>query len=199
MNPSDLEFEQRLKQLRPAGCESLASDTFYQAGWNAALQSTKSQRRQSAMIRPYATSFAAGLISGLVVIAGAWQFSNQQPEPADANNTIAETNAPRAIEISSNDVTVEHQSQPTAATDAVPSPSRELFDEYSLLATLTGLDQTDFAPRETQMLSPVARRSWSNVLLAEPRFSLPETANASTSTSSLRSFPATREILESLL
>lgn len=200
MNPPDTEFEQRLKQLQPASCDALASETFYQAGWNAAMQSNISRGRNQSVLRRHGTSFATGLLCGLMTITAVWPLWNRQQNIVSPNDVVATAEKPLPIKAESIKVVPNGERAPVKHSEQKPNsnPNSDAFDGYSLLAKLSGVQSGSAAA--TQSLSPVAQRSWSSILLAEPN---PGGSIGGTRTtdspSSLRSFPVTREVIESLL
>lgn len=198
MNPLDTEFERRLKQLQPAGCDAVASETFYQAGWNAAMQSKSSRGRTQSVIRQHGTSFATGLLCGLITITAMRPLWNRQQNLVPPNDVVAAVENPQPIKAESTVVIPNLEQPPVKQSKQETNRIADAVDGNSLLAKFSGVQSGSAAA--TQSLSPVAQRSWSSILLAEPP---PGGSIGRTRTTdpplSLRSFPLTREVVESLL
>ena len=75
------EFEQHLKQLRPVSCNDRMAETFYQSGWKACEQSLALQRAKTVSTVQRRSTFATGLVCGLLMwaVAAIWS-SPTEPE-----------------------------------------------------------------------------------------------------------------------
>ena len=218
------EFEQQLRNTKPASADHLMSDTFYQAGWEAcaaqqlSVQDAHSEpnrrtdRRSSSWMR--VRQFGVGLVCGIVLTAGVSLRYADEAQPSEASNAIA-------AESSAADVGPSDAKETSAPPDRGPERQQGW---KTFVAELSPWKVSDFAATtaaamdsastqsdlETSALSPVARRSWSQVVLAAPDNEWSDADHpadgseqrspfSSGNDRPLRSFPAARDTYDGLL
>ncbi len=204
-------FERQLRQLKPAQCDQLLPDTFYRAGWQAALQSKNVRPEDSAVGRRPGRSFASGLLCGLLVSVGlaAWQLSIGDRFGQDGADQVAER-ALLTTESGTQPADVvqlaEEQNlesvRPDNANRDIPIVARDV-DSDSTAHNLGGDEWVDEIPLAIRPLSVVARHQWNQMVRAEPPVATSpsgvEHVSAGNPWPQLRSCPATEAIINSLL
>ncbi|MEZ6123440.1 MAG: hypothetical protein R3C49_09730 [Planctomycetaceae bacterium] len=221
------EFEQQLRELRPAGCDQLLPETMYQAGWNACQSATKAKSAAgkqvsggSAERRHRLSSFTAGLACGLTVSVSVslWLLGTDKSESApEIVQQNAEPTLRKDVIIVEEDDATE---KPTEATDFTPQPETPEFpvtpvtvavDWWPILRWLPPWQinslpqQAEAIPAATQPLSVAARRHWSSVVMstvpkAPDEFTPSAGHDRKTQTRiPLHALPAREELLRELL
>ena len=215
------EFEQQLRNRDLPATDHLTSDTFYQAGWEAcasqklALKNSVPENPATRVSWASARQFVMGLVCGVLAVAGmrVSDVGDAVPQRTEVtDSSIGAVGVTRVEEADDTDLQPEpidgaHGNWESFMAGLSPWGTRE--SRSSVLAA------TDVKPSTvTSALSPVARRTWSQVVLASPLdASSVATSGSSTTADSgdagstdsnrefrpLRSFPATRDIYDGLL
>lgn len=209
MNNEVSNFESRLRQLTPVVCDHLAEDTFYRAGWNAAVQSLQEHNttfRSSARRR---MSFASGLLCGLLgcaVAMTAWQSSGDAISVVQTERIESIAVHPAALpDEEQSDVRSEETMDPEGLVSEHPLPAdvfsvvSSIFPEHLLPAEK--VDGGTFSA--TRPLSVAARSQWDSMMAAESTTGMMTTEVRDTSEprtrNPLRAFPLTEWTIRDLL
>ena len=192
---SDLpsEFEQQLKQIKPTSCDTLQADTFYRAGWAAREAQVENTRLPEQQRKPLFRPFATGLICGLctavcVALSAGFYFSDTTPRIQNTADSVVHP-ATREVVVSS--------AMNAADDDVSLQPPAQ-----DHIGGIRGLPR--HAVLASQSLSLAARIQWDSSLnaIAKPADSVGSKqtpATARTPRQQLRSFPATRQIIQQYL
>jgi hypothetical protein len=189
------EFEQQLKRLQPVGCDDLTAETFYQAGWNAAVcgevsaeasvvgsstddgrHSSRNYRRQHlASIR-----FVLGVLCGMVISTTGmygWQLATTGGDGVSSQSPVVADVTPAATDsgIHSNDTAEPIVADADQATEVAGGPEQlQPVTSMSLVSQLfpwnwqsESYAASAIVPDAAQPLSPVARNSWMNLVAAD--------------------------------
>lgn len=92
MNSAD--FEQHLKQMRPANCDDQLAETFYQSGWQACEKSQAAVVTTRSFNRPVPT-FVTGLACGMMLSVAAFLFAQNKDVPVGVNVAQQQTGLPK--------------------------------------------------------------------------------------------------------
>jgi len=203
----DSEFEQQLCQSRPSGCDDLLPDTFYRAGWEAALQSLP-RKAENSTKPTWRRTFVAGLACGLMVSLGLTAWERSSRDDGQQNNTTIVKQTPVEKTPSTTPDERPGQERSSVATVLEQGPqivARNLTQhqgpEISTGNFLNAQQPSTNAPF-VAALSPAARHHWSCVVSGNPESKSSASGNGeerSEQQTQLRSLPGTSQILKDLL
>lgn len=156
MNSAD--FEQHLKQLRPANSNDRLADTFYQSGWQACEKShlLLAAKRTSNRAVP---TFASGLVCGIIFSIGAFLVSPNAEDPVGVN--VAQQPTERAVEPAGGiGVNQKNAVDSVVVSNSLPSSivERWKIDDLFVVSPL--------AMEKPSPLSRVAQQGWSSQMRA---------------------------------
>lgn len=211
MNESLSELEDRLRGMLPASPDHLTEDTFYQAGWHAAVSSMAANPAPRASRTSGVRVFASGLACGLAAAVVGMGARKLQERPVQTNlvaqvsgviadkreKSTAET-APQAVDL----MEARAASHRSLLTSPLLPWNWAVSGNWALPGDWTQPVQHDRrAQEEQEILSAASRVQWSCLLVEEGN--QPEAPNATQPVASsdsegtpLRAFSgATSEVL----
>ena len=202
MNDQFSDFETQLRKLAPVRCDDLVEDTFYRAGWHAAMQSLQQTNVVAGRRKWSVGSFTSGVLCGLmccVLAITAWSSLPDTTSSVQIVKTVVPDQETMQAEvvIPKDDPIVEHppQSQPVNLFSTVtsifqwPSPGRIEFRNSTSIPV--------------RSLSVAAQYQWSNMVVSESTIQRGRTSQTTSSEvsdrSPLRAFPVSEAELLDLL
>lgn len=209
MSNESEDFAALLRQLTPAACGHLTEDTFYRAGWSAAVQTLQPHRVGPRRGLHSGISFASGLLCGLlgcVAAMTAWRSSSHL-EPI-VQKSIVQIEKIESTAVPPAALTEEGNSEGLLNSELNPGdPAGQNSLRGELLSLMAQLLpwRSVTAPREqagslsaSRTLSVVAQSQWSTMMTEQ-------TATESRDTSgphvkdSLKAFPLSESAIRDLL
>lgn len=159
--PLDSEFENELRRLQPMPCSWLTEETFFRAGWEAALG--ESRNRTNAQVRR--NCFSAGVLSGLaasILIAviiprsSSLPFSQQpgQNQPRESTKSVAGPHESNAIRSSPWIETIRDDSMLASETIAEINDNQPYKKGWLATDTMTSYFVSGFWPGTNPSFQP---------------------------------------------
>lgn len=209
MSDSFSQFEDQLRRLAPAGCDHLTEETFYQAGWNAALRSVSKQAPASLQRRHSVIQFASGLLCGLLLCAAsiaAWTSTKQDISVVE----VQPAQAPPVQDLVVSSTGQSGHGMNARTAEPIPGVLPPGNDLFSISGKLWPWNWNRAAvhqhaiPLASVPLSEAARHQWNNIVAAELSGTvLQAQIDSATPVSSerpqLRAFPSTESVFDELL
>jgi len=209
MNDQFSDFESQLRQLTPAVCDHLAEDTFYQAGWNAAVASLQQQNVVVGRRIPHGLSVASGMLCGLLgfaVAMTAWRSSGDAESVTQSASVKSMAVQPATLP---DDEASDFRSEELKNSDrllAETSSTGELFSIVSSILPwhLPPVEREHGGTRSAnRALSVAAQSQWSSMIAAESTTGMMQTEARDTAESrvrdQLRAFPLSEWAIRDLL
>ena len=209
MSDSLSQFEDQLRRLAPAGCDHLTEETFYQAGWNAALRSVSKQAPASLPRRLPVIQFASGLLCGLLLCAASiavWTSTQQDVSVVEArpvqSSPVQDLVVPPTIQ--------SDHGMEAGTVEQIQGVLPQENDLFAISGKLWPWNWNRAAvhqhtiPLASVPLSEAARHQWNNIVAAELsgtvlQAQFESTTPASSERQQLRAFPSTESVIDELL
>ena len=209
MNDQFSDFESQLRQLTPVVCDHLAEDTFYRAGWNAAVASLQPQNTTVPRPGRHRNSFTFGLLCGLLgcaVAMTAWRSSDDAKFVVQTEQIESIAVQPATLP---DDEHADVGSEQTIDSEGLVPQHPLPADLFSIVSSIfpwhlpPAEEVHDGTFSASRPLSVAARSQWDSMIASESTTGMMATEAAATSEprvqNPLRAFPLSEWAIRDLL